>query len=113
MVLSAYDTACILSVRTFIDTHLQQHYPITQLALQAGIGTTKLKKGFRQIYGMGLYQYLRIQRLQNAALLLSDPAKTIKQVARATGYRYTTNFNTAFSRYHGITPHLYRKGLPK
>lgn len=113
MGLTDYDTECIALVKTLIDGHPDQHFPIAALATRAGIGATKLKRGFRQLYGMGLYQYLRHRRMELAAQLLGTRSKTLKQIARQCGYRHATNFNTAFKRHYGTTPQLYRVSLLK
>lgn len=108
MDLTTYDMSCLQKAKALIDADISRHLTIDTLATKTGIGTTKLKKGFKQLFKMGLYAYLKNKRMIEAAELLSDTDKTVKQIAKATGFRYTSNFNTAFRKFHDITPLQYR-----
>jgi hypothetical protein len=48
-----YDIECIKNAKLIIDAHLEKHYRIEFLAAKVNIGTTKLKSGFHQYYGLG------------------------------------------------------------
>ena len=108
MFLSAYDIECLQKAKTIIDKEISQHFSITEIAANSGIGSTKLKKGFKQQYGAGLFAYLRKQRMEMAAMLLISSDKSIKQIAKATGFHYTSNFNTAFTKYFKTSPARFR-----
>lgn len=109
MFLSAYDMECLQKAKTLIDKDISQHFSIDEIAATAGIGSTKLKKGFKEQYHIGLFGYLRKQRMEMAALLLKTTTKTIKQIAKTTGYHYTSNFTSSFIKFHHISPAQYRK----
>ena len=109
MALSEYDIECIAKARALIEADLSVHYSIAHLASVSGIGATRLKKGFKETYGASLYAYLRERRMVKAAALLEDTRKTIKQVAKATGFHYTNNFSAAFIKYHKMSPAAYRR----
>lgn len=104
-----YDIECIKKAKSIIDADTSKHYSIETLAEKVSLGKTKLKMGFRLKFKMGLFAYLREQRMIKAAELLSDSNKTIKQISKATGYKYYSNFLSAFTSYHGIPPSKYRK----
>jgi AraC-like DNA-binding protein len=108
MPLSAYDMECLQKAKAFIDKDISRHFAIQEIAESAGIGSTKLKKGFKQQYGLGLFAYLRKQRMEMAAILLSTTNKTIKQIAKTTGFHYTSNFSSAFKAYYKKSPARYR-----
>jgi AraC-like DNA-binding protein len=112
MPLSEHDIECIEQAKALIDADLSVHYSIAHIASVSGIGATKLKKGFKEAYGSSIYAYLRIQRMKKAADLLENTSKTVKQVAKASGFHYTSNFRSAFFNYHKISPSAYRR-LPK
>ena len=109
MSFSDYDIECIKKAKTIIDADISVHYSIETLAEKIGIGKTKLKIGFKANFKMGLFAYLREQRMIKAAELLTDSNKTIKEISKATGYKYYSNFLSAFTAYHGIPPSQYRK----
>jgi len=109
MPLSEYDIECIDKAKALIDADLSIHHSIGYIAAVSGIGATKLKKGFKERYNSSLYAYLRTQRMEQAAAFLENSNKTIKQIAKATGFHYTSNFNTAFSSYYTVSPATYRR----
>ena len=113
MLFTDYDIECIKNAKQIIDAHLEKHYSIDSLAVKVNIGTTKLKSGFRKYYHLGLFTYLRKQRMIKAAELIVETDKTIKQIARLTGFKYSSNFTKAFVSHHGLTPARYRDYFSK
>ena len=106
--MTTYDIECIENARKIIDADISRHFTIEYLAGKAGVGKTKLKKLFKEYFGSGLFTYLQKQRMIKAAELIVETNKTIKEIAKATGYRYSTNFSSAFTSYHGLAPVKYR-----
>jgi AraC-like DNA-binding protein len=109
MPLSEYDIECIAKAKALIDADLSIHHSIEHIAAVSGIGATKLKKGFKDRYNSSLYAYLRTQRMEQAAALLENSNKTIKQIAKATGFHYTSNFTAAFKNYYTASPATFRR----
>lgn len=91
-----------------IDADTSVHYSIELIAEKVGIGKTKLKIGFKEYFKMGLFTYLREKRMLKAAELLKNSNKTIKEISKATGFKYYSNFLSAFTAYHGLPPSKYR-----
>ena len=87
-----------------IDESNREHYTIGDIARAVGMGATKLKASFTFYYGSGMYAYLRERRMQQAKMMLEDKNKTIKVIARATGFKHTSNFTTAYRKWFGVTP---------
>jgi AraC family transcriptional regulator, transcriptional activator of the genes for pyochelin and ferripyochelin receptors len=108
--LSPYDIECLEKAKQLIEADLSQHISIADLAQKVALGTTKLKNGFAQQYGTPIYSYLRTIRMLKAVELLTDSNKTVKEIARLTGFKHKNNFTSAFNRYHGFTPGMLRKG---
>jgi AraC family transcriptional regulator, transcriptional activator of the genes for pyochelin and ferripyochelin receptors len=104
-----YDIECLNKAKAFIDADISTHITIAILAHRSGIGETKLKKGFKEYYGRSLFTYLRIQRMIKARQLILETNKTIKQIAKETGFRHPNNFTKAFSSYYHVAPNRYRK----
>lgn len=109
MQLTDYDIECIEKAKQIIDYDLRNHLTIVLIAERVNMGKTKLKIAFRNYYGMAIFQYLKIQRMEKAAELLIKTNFTLKKISAATGFKFTNNFNKAFTSYHGITPAKYRK----
>lgn len=102
--LSDYDIECLEKARQLIDQDKRVHHTIEEIAHSVGMGTTRLKEGFKQYYGVGLYGYLLTKRMELAKQLLLERRHTIKYIAHATGFAYTSNFTVAFKKRFGVTP---------
>jgi len=112
MSLNEYDIECICRAKAFIDADIRRHTSIEALAMEAGIGQTKLKAGFKLLYGSGIFAYLRRKRMEQASILILSTHKPLKEIARLSGFKYYSNFITAFARFYGHTPAAYRKIIP-
>ena len=52
--------------------NLQTAYTVEQLALQAGVSPSSLKKYFAMVYGCPISEYIRRKRMEYACALLKD-----------------------------------------
>jgi AraC-like DNA-binding protein len=77
---------------------------IKQLATQHNISETKLKKDFKAVYGMPLYQYYQKARMKTAHNILLAGKYAIKQVATEMGFSNVSNFTIAFKKEYGYLP---------
>ena len=74
MRLSSYDIECIeKKAKNFIDSDMSRHHTIAEIATHTGISPTKLKKDFKQLFGTGLYHYLKKQGWIKPYTLLNTP----------------------------------------
>jgi AraC-like DNA-binding protein len=72
---------------------------IEDLARKATMSSTKLKKIFKSVFGMPVYEYYQQKRMQRAGELLSTGKFSVKQVAVTIGYANVGNFVTAFKKH--------------
>ncbi|MGC4102350.1 helix-turn-helix transcriptional regulator [Ferruginibacter sp.] len=77
---------------------------IKQLARQAGTNECTLKRMFKQIMNISIYQYVLQLRMHKANQLLTNTQYKIKDIAIECGYESFAGFVTTFRRYHGFTP---------
>jgi AraC-like DNA-binding protein len=93
--------------------HLQDNLarPVTvrEVAAAVHLSERHAERLFREVTGASLMSTLRRMRLELAAQLLLDPARTVTQVAHACGYSDVRPFSTAFKRHHGRTPGAFRR----
>lgn len=108
--LTKYDTECLKQARELIDKDPSRHYTIPEIARHVALSPTKLKTGFKKLFGMGLYKYLQQERLEKGKYLLENSEKTLKEISRSLGYRYKNNFSTSFKKKFGKPPAAWRKG---
>jgi AraC-like DNA-binding protein len=101
MRLTPYDIECIQKAKAFIDADMSRHHTIPEIAAHAHINTSKLRAGFKALFGTGLFSYLKEQRLQEGKYLLENSHKNLKEISRRVGYKHTCNFNTAFKKQYG------------
>jgi AraC family transcriptional activator of pyochelin receptor len=107
--LSPIETKAVLETRRIILEDIEKHYTISELAKQVHLNEFKLKAGFRELFGKGMFEYLLDARMQKARSLLLETAYPIKHIASVTGYRRMTSFITAFRRHFGYTPGSLRR----
>lgn len=100
-------------IAAFLADHMDQHITITELAKQFNISETYLKNIFKAVYGVPVFSYMRIQKMQSAAQLLIHTEQSIGDIAYAFGYNNTSKFTSAFQKIMGETPSAYRKNHVK
>lgn len=110
-----YDIERIQQAKKLIDADISRHHTIIDIAQQIALGKTKLKEGFRIYYGKGLYTYLREQRMIKALeLVTNNHHQTLKEIAKACGFKHYNNFIAAFTKTHGVSPgHLRKTNQPQ
>ena len=87
-----------------------EHPPsLLELAQRVGLNDCKLKRGFRQLFGMTAFGYLYQQRMEKARDLLKVDTMNITEVAAVVGYTNPSAFGAAFKRMFGTTPSAYRR----
>jgi AraC-like DNA-binding protein len=109
MKLSVYDIECIQRAKDFIDADVTSHHSIEEIAAYSSMSGTKLKQRFKQLYGVGLFHYLKDQRLEKEKHLIEKTDKTLYEISRGLGYRHVCNFITAFKKKFGKSPGMWRK----
>ena len=77
---------------------------LSALARRVGINETKLKKGFRKVFGCSAFQALRNHRIEVARAYLEDTDFTVGTVATMVGYTNMSHFIVAFRNKYGVTP---------
>ncbi len=77
---------------------------ISGLAREIGMNTTKLKAGFKELYGTTIFGFVQALRLQAALQLIRDGDCTVTEAATAVGYHSLSAFTTAFSSEYGFSP---------
>ena len=104
-----YEMNSIQAAREMIRKNIRYHFVIREIAQKVGMNEFKLKNGFRELFGNGVYEYLRSERMQIARQLLTDSGRSIKEIASMTGYRSVNSFIKAFKKMYGVTPGDFRK----
>jgi AraC-like DNA-binding protein len=77
---------------------------IDKLSKVAMMSSTKLKKRFKEVYGMKLYEYYNHNRLKKAKALLESGEASVKEAALQIGFANLSNFSKAFKKEFGVLP---------
>lgn len=94
----------IMQARVILTINLAEPPTIPQLARSVHINECYLKKGFREMYGCSVFDYVQQQRVQKARQLLLDGRHAIQDIALELGYSNTSNFTNAFRKLNGCSP---------
>lgn len=85
------------------------HYSsLQELAAEHGISVSFLQKSFKQVYGLPVYQYLKVYRLEKAASALRNSKRSVTKIALDAGYTNPAKFSEAFRKHYGLPPSEYR-----
>ncbi len=95
---------CIRDARDILLKDLDNPPSIKTLAKTVGMGDRKLQRGFKEIYGTTVFNYLHNYRLEQAQLMLREGDLSVATVANNIGYTHLGHFSAAFKRKFGITP---------
>lgn len=106
--MSDMEIAAIYAADAAIISELE-HILIADLGKKVELSEFKLKKGFREIFGMAIFERLIHHRMQRARKLLIETNKGEKEIASLTGYKRLTSFINAFKKRFGVSPKIYRK----
>lgn len=103
--LSKTDIDRVMQVEATLTKDVFEPAPtISQLARMVSISESKLKKDFKLIYGVPVYEYFQKVRMQAAKDKLLSGGHSVKEVAMELGYSNLSNFTIAFKKEFGLLP---------
>ena len=77
---------------------------ISELSRLIGLNSNKLKKNFKQVFGVPVFKYIQNERLHEAHKLLSSGEMTVQETAWYVGYKSISSFSNAFFKKYGYRP---------
>lgn len=102
--LGVHDQEKIHMAASIIRDNLERPCSIIDLARQVGVNQTKLKSGFKSMYGNTVFGYLQDIRMDHAKRYLLDTELSVQEIAMMLGYQNASNFSIAFKKIHGYSP---------
>jgi len=97
------------TVRVHLLRSLDDAPGIQELARLAGTNSKRLNAAFKHCAGMTVFEYLREERMKEAAQLLRNTRLSISEIACRVGFSSSANFATAFRERYGMTPSAFRQ----
>ncbi|KKO51617.1 helix-turn-helix domain-containing protein [Paenibacillus sp. DMB20] len=92
--------------------HFEHPMSIQELSRKIGLNEFKLKKGFRERFGMTVFELVRKQRMEKALYYMEVQRMNVGEAAVSVGYSNVSNFTAAFRKIYGYNPSEYLKMLP-
>jgi AraC family transcriptional activator of pyochelin receptor len=99
-----YDKEQIVFAKEYLMQHISGPPSLPELAKIAGINEFKLKKGFKEVFGTTVFNYLTAQRMETAKNELLQKWKPITAIAYELGYSSPQHFSKAFRKIYGVPP---------
>ena len=90
--------------KEILSTNLEAPPSLSELSKQIGLNSFKLKKNFKELFGVPVFKYLQNERLSQAHALLRNQDITIQEAAWHVGYDSLSSFSNAFTKKFGFRP---------
>ena len=94
----------IVHAKDIVDKNIDNPLGLIALAKMVGTNEYYLKKGFKELFGMSVFNYITSHRMEHAKRLLLREGCNVNETAFLLGYKDATNFTASFKRYFGYTP---------
>lgn len=98
------DTERLERAKEILSNNLDNPPSLTELSKELGLNTTKLKKEFKEVFGLPVFKYLQNERLTTAHGLISKKEATVQEAAWHVGYDSLSSFSNAFAKKFGYRP---------
>lgn len=94
----------IKMAKKIIDNNIYSYYNLSSLSKQIGSNEFFLKKGFKELYGMSVFKYLKKIKMDYAKNTLLKCDCNICEIAEKIGYKNPQHFSCAFKKHFGVSP---------
>nr|WP_298924740.1 helix-turn-helix domain-containing protein [uncultured Allomuricauda sp.] len=99
----------LFEAKEILSNNLDSPPSLTELSKQIGLNTFKLKKNFKELFGVPVFKYLQNERLSKAHHLIRNQEATVQEAAWHVGYDSLSSFSNAFAKKYGFRPSEIRK----
>ncbi|GMQ63807.1 helix-turn-helix transcriptional regulator [Vallitalea maricola] len=107
-----YDTVkedIIDEVISYIKMNLSKNIQLEDLCRFVGVSKSYLIRKFKNVTGYSPYEYILLQKLSEAKVLLIHSDKRIHEISLSVGFESVSHFIKYFKKIEGITPLKYRQ----
>jgi AraC-like DNA-binding protein len=109
--LSAKEIKAVYLVRDKIVSSLSRPSTIDVLKGIAGMNEVKLRKIFREVFGMGIYDYYQHLRMKEAARLMREENLSVSEAGYQMGFENLGHFTKVFEKHIGKKPKKYEQSI--
>ena len=101
----------IRQAKEIILNHMAEPPSLQALSDEIDLSLSKLKEGFKQLYGDTVYGYLLSHKMEEARRMLESGKYNVNEVGLKIGYSTSSHFIAAFKKKYGTTPKKYLLSL--
>jgi len=101
----------VLRAMDYLCQNLSQAVTLDRLAQRCGLSVSRLAHLFREQVGQTPHQFLEMQRMARARLLLDLTQQPVTAIAAETGFPDPFHFSKRFKHHLGLSPRNYRSNL--
>ncbi|MBC30558.1 MAG: transcriptional regulator [Muricauda sp.] len=94
----------LYQAKEILSKNLDAPPSLTELSRQIGLNTFKLKKDFKELFGVPVFKYLQNERMIRAHELIRSNRATVQEAAWHVGYDSLSSFSNAFTKKFGFRP---------
>lgn len=103
------ESALVQKTCRYLLGQLAVNHTLESLAQHMATNRNMLASSFRKELGLGVFAWLREQRMKKAKVLLKTTDMSIQRICYEVGYNDPANFSTAFKNCFKLAPLQYRK----
>lgn len=96
-------------LKDYIDSHLSDELSVSKICSHFYLSKSKLYNLSVKTLGIGISDYIRSKRIDEAKKRLTGSSKSISQIADEVGFKDSNYFIRVFKAREGITPNKYRQ----
>ena len=94
----------LFQAKEILSSNLEDPPSLSELSKQIGLNSFKLKKNFKELFGVPVFKYLQNERMTKAHELLRNHQATVQEAAWHVGYDSLSSFSNAFAKKYGFRP---------
>lgn len=96
------------AIMDFIIKNFNRSISVSDISSHFGYTPSYISTLFKTSSGIGIKEFITLQRIKNAEYMLAKSNKSITQIATECGFDDSNYFSTVFRKTHSISPREYR-----
>ncbi|NGM66817.1 helix-turn-helix domain-containing protein [Sphingobacterium sp. SGR-19] len=102
--ISNEDKGKLFKAKEIMESNISSPPSLSELSKLIGLNNSKLKKNFKELFGIPVFKFLQEERLNRAYEMLSNTGENVQEVAWHVGYDSLSSFSNAFRQKFGVRP---------
>lgn len=94
----------LFQAKEIIENNIAKPPSLNELSKLIGLNSNKLKRNFKELFGVPVFKFLQEERLKKAYEMLSHSGESVQEIAFFVGYESLSSFSNAFQEKFGARP---------